>query len=300
MEGKTMYKILIVEDGKLSQKVLMDILQDTYHVNVVSTGKEVMPMVNRFHPHLILLDIILPDMNGFNILKKLKETPATQNIPIIVITGLDNDKSEENALCLGAVDYIRKPFNRFLVSARVNIHINIVEQLLMIEKLSFYDALTDLANRRKFDYHMEYEWRRALRKKTAIGLLLLDLDNFKKYNDTYGHRQGDIMLKAVAGVVKEVSNSAANVPCRWGGEEFAVLMPETSLEAVSLVGEKIRSQIERMEVLRGNSDEITKITVSIGCAVSAPCQSDRVEDFFESTDRLLYQAKKEGKNRVSF
>jgi PleD family two-component response regulator len=142
--------------------VLVDTLQDTYNVRVVSTGKEAMQMVKQFRPHLILLDIILPDANGFDVLKELKETQSTQNVPIIVITGLDNDQDEEKALCLGAVDYIRKPFNKVLLNARVKIHIKIVEQLLTIEKLGFYDGLTGLANRRKFDYHMGYEWQRAL------------------------------------------------------------------------------------------------------------------------------------------
>ncbi|WP_349947289.1 diguanylate cyclase [Lacrimispora sp. BS-2] len=300
MEGETVYKILIVEDGKVSQKVLMETLQDTYNVRVVSTGKEAMQMVKQFRPHLILLDIMLPDTNGFDVLKELKETQSTQSIPIIVITGLDNDQDEEKALCLGAVDYIRKPFNKVLVNARVKIHIKIVEQLLTIEKFGFYDGLTGLANRRKFDYHMEYEWQRALRKKTTIGLLMMDLDNFKNYNDTYGHRQGDIMLKAVAGVLNKTLNRATDLPCRWGGEEFAVLISETSLEKVLLIAEKIRSSIEALEVPRSNSDEITRITASISAICAAPYQCEQLEGFFENADCLLYQAKKEGRNRVRF
>ncbi|WP_313583089.1 GGDEF domain-containing response regulator [Lacrimispora sp.] len=298
MESGTIYKILIVEDGKVSQKVLVDTLQETYNVRVVSTGKEAIQMAKQFRPHLILLDIILPDTSGFDVLKDLKGTKSTQNIPIIVITGLDNDNDEEKALCLGAVDYVRKPFNKVLVNARVRIHIKIVEQLLTIEKLSFYDALTDLANRRKFDYHMEYEWQRALRKKTTIGLLLMDLDNFKNYNDTYGHRQGDAMLKAVAGVLKKTLNQTTILPCRWGGEEFAVLVPETSLEKLSLIAENIRSTIETMEVPRNNANGITRITASISAISANPYQRGQLEGFIESADRLLYQAKKEGRNRV--
>ncbi len=298
MVGETIYKILIVEDGKVSQKVLVDTLQETYNVRVVSTGKEAIQMAKQFRPHLILLDIILPDTSGFDVLKDLKGTQSTQNIPIIVITGLDNDKDEEKALGLGAVGSVRKPFDTVWVNARVRIHIKIVEQLLTIEKLSFFDALTDLANRRKFDYHMEYEWQRALRKKTTIGLLLMDLDNFKNYNDTYGHRQGDTMLKAVAGILKKTLNRATDLPCRWGGEEFAVLIPETSLEKLSLIAENIRSTIEAMEVPRNDSDGITRITASISAVSAKPYQGEQLEGFIESADRLLYQAKKEGRNRV--
>ncbi len=300
MEVKTIYKILIVEDGKIGRKILVDTLQDTYHIKAVSTGREAMQMVRRFRPHLILLDIILPDVNGFDILKELKDNLSTQNIPIIVITGLDTDADEEKALRLGAVDYVRKPFNKVLVSARVNTHIRIVKQLLTIEKLSFYDALTSLANRRKFDYHMEYEWQRALRKKTIIGLLLLDLDNFKSYNDTYGHRQGDTMLKAVAEVLKRTLNRATDIPCRWGGEEFAVLIPETSQKEVLLIAEKIRSRIENLEVIRSGSGEITRITSSISAVCAVPYEFEQLEPFLENADCLLYQAKKEGRNRVEF
>ena len=300
MEVKTIYKILIVEDGKIGRKILVDTLQDTYHIKAVSTGREAMQMVRRFRPHLILLDIILPDVNGFDILKELKDNLSTQNIPIIVITGLDTDADEEKALRLGAVDYVRKPFNKVLVSARVNTHIRIVKQLLTIEKLSFYDALTSLANRRKFDYHMEYEWQRALRKKTIIGLLLLDLDNFKSYNATYGHRQGDTMLKAVAEVLKRTLNRATDIPCRWGGEEFAVLIPETSQKEVLLIAEKIRSRIENLEVIRSGSGEITRITSSISAVCAVPYEFEQLEPFLENADCLLYQAKKEGRNRVEF
>uniref|UniRef100_UPI0006D153D3 diguanylate cyclase n=1 Tax=Clostridium sp. NkU-1 TaxID=1095009 RepID=UPI0006D153D3 len=300
MEGETVYKILIVEDGKVSQKVLVDTLQDTYNVRVVSTGKEAMQMVKQFRPHLILLDIILPDANGFDVLKELKETQSTQNVPIIVITGLDNDQDEEKALCLGAVDYIRKPFNKVLLNARVKIHIKIVEQLLTIEKLGFYDGLTGLANRRKFDYHMGYEWQRALRKKTTIGLLMMDLDNFKNYNDTYGHRQGDIMLKAVAGVLNKILNRATDLPCRWGGEEFAVLISETSLEKVLLIAEKIRSGIEALEVPRSNSDEITRITASISAICTIHINGNNWKVSLKALTVSCIKLKKEGRNRVRF
>ena len=199
---------------------------------------------------------------------------------------------------MGAVDYIRKPFNSFLVKARVDIHIQLLKQLRMIEKLSFFDPLTDLLNRRKFDYHMEYEWRRAIRKKTLIGLLMMDLDYFKSYNDHYGHMQGDLMLKAVAAVLKNTLHRPTDITCRWGGEEFAVLISETTPEGLLLIAEKIRAGIETLDVPYILTGESTKITMSIGANCVVPCQNELVAGFIEGADSLLYKAKKAGRNRV--
>ena len=299
MDNSKEYRILIIEDGKVNQKVLVDTLQDTYTIYTAVSGKSAIKMAKKFHPHLILLDIVLPDINGFDVLKQLKEDRTTKNIPVIFITGLDNDKDEEKGLTMGAVDYIRKPFNSFLVKARVDIHIQIAAQLLAIEKLSFFDALTDLPNRRKFDYHMEYEWQRAIRKKTLIGLLMMDLDSFKSYNDNYGHTQGDVMLKAVAEVLKSTLNRSTDMPCRWGGEEFAVLIPETTQEGLLLIAEKIRAEIEMLKVPNTLTNEVTKITVSIGAICVIPRQHELLAEFIGKADSLLYKAKKEGRNRVA-
>lgn len=299
MNERKEYKILIIEDGKLNQKVLADTLQDMYTLHVISTGKSAVKSARRFHPHLILLDIILPDINGFDVLKQLKKNRDTQNIPVIIITGLDNDTDEETGLSLGAVDYIRKPFNNVLVKARVNIHIQIAKQLLTIEQLSFFDSLTELPNRRKFDYHMEYEWHRAIRKKTLMGLLMMDLDNFKNYNDNYGHRQGDLMLKAVADVLRKTLSRATDIPCRWGGEEFAVLIPETDKDGLLIIAEKIRAEIESLKVPNLNGED-TNLTISVGAVCTIPAPHESAIDFIDKADCLLYEAKKEGKNRVRF
>lgn len=298
MENKPKYKILIIEDGQLNQKILLDTLRDTYTVHAVERGAEALKTARKFRPHLILLDIILPDINGFDLLRELKETNDLHHIPVIIITELNNDIDEEKGLRLGAVDYIRKPFNRMLVKARVNTHIQIVAQLLTIEKLSFFDALTGLPNRRKFDYHMEYEWHRAIRKQTRIGLMMMDLDHFKNYNDTFGHTQGDAMLKAVAKVLNVTLGRSTDTPCRWGGEEFAVLIPETTAESLLLMAEKIRVGIEEIAVPNIHNGEATKMTVSLGVVSTVPQKDEPLSAFIEKADRYLYRAKKAGRNRV--
>ena len=298
MEDGKGYSLLIVEDGKVNQRVLVDALQDTYTLYTAVSGHAALKMASKVRPHIILLDIILPDIDGFEVLKQLKEDEKTRNIPVIFITALDNDQDEEKGLTMGAVDYIRKPFNSFLVKARVDIHIQLLRQLRTIEKLSFFDPLTDLLNRRKFDYHMEYEWRRAIRKKTLIGLLMMDLDYFKSYNDHYGHMQGDLMLKAVAAVLKNTLHRPTDITCRWGGEEFAVLISETTPDGLLLIAEKIRAGIETLDVPYILTGESTKITMSIGANCVVPCQNELVAGFIEGADSLLYKAKKAGRNRV--
>lgn len=298
MKDTKEFKILIIEDGELNRKVLTDALQDIYVLDAISSGKDAIKKIREFRPHLILLDIILPDINGFDVLKQVKETHDLKDIPVIIITGLDNDQDEEKGLSMGAVDYIRKPFNSFLVKARVNTHIQITKQMLMIEKLSFYDALTCLPNRRKFDYHVEYEWHRAIRKKSFIGFLMMDLDNFKNYNDHYGHAQGDEMLRGVAEVLRNTLNRSTDIPCRWGGEEFAVLIPETNPEELLLIAEKIRAEIEVLKVPSIRTNEATRITISIGAGCMVPRQNELLGEFIQNVDRLLYKAKNGGKNQV--
>lgn len=294
------YRILIVEDGHINQKILKDTLQSNYQIAVAENGKQALKSIVEFKPHLILLDIILPDMNGFALLRKLKESDATRSIAVIIITGLDSDADEEKGLVLGAVDYIKKPFNSTIVKARVRTHLQILKQIETIEQQSFMDALTGLPNRRKFNYQIEYEWNRSIRKQTCVSLIMMDLDNFKNYNDTYGHTQGDIMLQQVAEVMKNTLKRSTDFTCRWGGEEFAALFPETSCETAIIMAEKIRQIIANKEVPCINSNTITKMTVSMGVCSATPKKGDSLVSFIEKADQLLYEAKKRGKNQVFY
>lgn len=292
------YRILIVEDGLFNQFVLRKILEDSYTLAMAATAVEAMKKVHEFQPHLILLDIILPDANGFDILVTLKGREKTKDIPVIVITGLNSDEDEEKGFLLGAVDYIKRPFKNAIVRARVNTQIHIIHQMQMIEKMGMIDALTGISNRRAFDIQIHYEWRRAMREQSELAMMMIDIDKFKAYNDTYGHPQGDIMLQAVAEAIKSTLKRSTDLVYRYGGEEFAVLLPDTGLKGTLTVAQRLKETVERTEVLCFNPQTVTKETISIGVAAMQPQATDQLASLVEKADQMLYKAKRNGRNQV--
>jgi diguanylate cyclase (GGDEF)-like protein len=249
-------------------------------------------------PDLILLDIIMPGMNGFEVLSALKEMDDTRSIPVIIITGLDTVVDEEKGFRLGAVDYITKPFNKSLVKARVVTHLRIVEQVRIIEQFGLLDPLTNIPNRRSLNTQMALEWRRAIGEKTPVSFGMVDLDHFKMVNDTYGHQQGDTVLKSVAGILKSSMKRPSDFAARWGGEEFAVLLPETDSNGALKLAEDIRGNIEKA-LIPGIADTSTiSVTASIGIASTVPTVESSMSALIERADQALYAAKKAGRNRV--
>jgi diguanylate cyclase (GGDEF)-like protein len=230
----------------------------------------------------------MPDMSGFDVLSMLKETDNTNAIPVICITGLDSVENEEKGFILGAVDYITKPFHQSVVKARIATHLRIVEQMRIIEKLGLIDALTGIPNRRSFDSRLATEWSRAVREKSSLSMLIIDIDHFKNFNDSHGHQQGDIVLKRVAEIIKSTLKRPADFFARWGGEEFVALLPNTSSAGALKFAEAIRENIQN------NSN----VTASIGNSSIIPTPNDAIKDFIEHADKALYVAKASGRNRV--
>lgn len=300
MEDDFKYRILVVEDSLLNQHVIQNILQDKYILAKALTAKEALEMVPKFHPHLILLDIILPDSGGFQVLEALKNMEESRNIPVIIITGMDDEESEERGLMLGAVDYIKKPFKHGIVRARINTQIHFIKQMHTIEQLGMLDGLTGISNRRAFDIQLQSEWNRAIKEATELSMIMLDIDNFKIYNDTYGHPQGDIILQSIAKILKSETKDSPNMVFRYGGEEFAVILPTDGLAGSVHVAERIRLRVEETEVLSIFSDTLTSVTVSLGVASMKPSITDSVYYIIERADQKLYQAKHDGRNRVRY
>ena len=296
--GDEKIKILVVEDSTYNLHVIEKMLEDQYVVGKATTAQEGLKAAQVFSPHLILLDVILPDANGFDLLVRLKEMELTKDIPVMLITGLDSEAAEECGFRLGAVDYIKKPFRETIVKARVNTQIRAIKQLQVLEEMSLLDALTGISNRRAFDQQILCEWGHALRNRCEVSLLMLDVDHFKKYNDTFGHPQGDVMLQRIAQVVQGELKRSLDILCRYGGEEFAVLLPGTGLEGARTVAERIRESVAEAKVYDSVSKRVAKPTVSIGVATALPAEGDRLSDLIERADRLLYQAKSKGRNRV--
>ena len=298
--------ILIVDDSALAARHLQNILgTEKYDHTIISTviDSNTMSEIEKINPDLIILDLILkcdPNIdikNGFDILSRLMGNPDTKQIPVIIVSGLSDVESEKRGLELGAVDFISKPYEAYKVQLRVDLQIRMLEYLHKVIELSTTDQLTDLPNRRSFDERINIEWNRAKRGQLPTCVLILDIDNFKVYNDTEGHLQGDVALKHVAQILKKRLKRATDFVSRWGGEEFVVLLSETHRTGALLVAEEVRRAIENSVVLTADGRE-TRVTVSIGVNSTIPKSDCTIDDFLVEADNALYKAKEEGRNRV--
>ncbi|MDR0313462.1 MAG: diguanylate cyclase [Treponema sp.] len=297
MKTKKKNSLLIVDDDKSNLMMLSHILREDYTVRVALDGVSALRIADKFLPDLILLDIIMPDMDGYQVFIALRNVAKTAHIPIIFITGLKNSKDEKKGLTLGAADYISKPFDDMIIKLRVQHQIQIINQMRTIEHLSVMDQLTGIPNRRNFDNQLRAEWGRAMRENIPICLLMIDVDFFKDYNDTYGHQQGDKALCLVARVLTETLKRSADFAARWGGEEFAVLLPNTDSKGGMDIGGRIRENIEA-EKLLCDDGKVSRFTVSVGVNTHMPVSGSSLDEFISRADKALYAAKKAGRNRI--
>jgi diguanylate cyclase (GGDEF)-like protein len=227
---------------------LHKILSPEYVIFTAKSGGEGLQRAASERPDFILLDIIMPGINGFEVLKTLKGDPDLKDIPIIIITGLDNEEDEEKGLLMGAVDYIFKPFKNTIILARVRTHIQIVQYIRMIEHLNRMDPLTGIPNRRCFDERMIIEWKRAVRENKPVSLMMIDMDKFKNYNDTYGHPQGDALLQAISKFFVSIARRPLDVAAQLGGEEFGILLPDTPADIANALAEKVQVRVENTSI----------------------------------------------------
>jgi len=295
---ETENSVLVVDDEPSNLQILSHILKDDYTIYTAASGEHALEKAVRYNPDLILLDVLMPGMDGYQVLNRLKGGKETANIPAIFVSGLGSAEDEKRGLSLGAVDYIVKPFSSAIVQLRVGNQIKIVNQLRTIERLSLIDQLTGLPNRRSFDLKVNEEWKRAVREDgSGISILVIDVDHFKHFNDTYGHQSGDVALQSVAGVIGRSARRSADFAARWGGEEFVVLLPDTKAEGAVEIAESVRCEIAAME-LRSGLERPVRITASVGANTEKPTQISRVESFISLADKALYAAKAAGRNRV--
>lgn len=295
-EGAT---ILIVDDEPQNLHLLGELLRDKYEVLIATRGLEA---IKRAHsdtpPDLILLDIMMPEMDGYQVCRELQADPVTSNIPIIFITAKDDVLDETEGLAVGAIDYITKPFSPAIVQARVRIHLKLKAQADMLARLSMQDGLTGLFNRRKFDHYLEDEWRRATRTGDFFSIVMIDVDHFKQYNDNYGHGAGDECLREVAAALSSVVHRSSDIVARYGGEEFAALLPGTDSDNSMYIGERFRQQIEALKIEHQYSSVSEYITVSVGVATCIPKEQIKSRSLLEAADSMLYNAKNNGRNCV--
>ena len=289
--------LLIVDDEKSNIVLLRQILGKEYTVYAAKNGPEALEVASERLPDVILLDILMPGMNGYEVISALKNFTLTRTIPVIFITALNDPKDEEKGLLLGAADYINKPFSPAVVKLRVQNQIKILNYINIIKRMGMTDQLTDLPNRRSFEERIRMEWNRAIRDNTPISVLILDIDRFKQYNDTYGHWQGDVALKTVAKVLMYETKRLSDFVARMGGEEFVVILANTDALGAFEVAENIRKNIESTQIPLEDGQTNT-ITVSIGVNTQIPTLGSSIDEFLGYADSALYTAKREGKNRV--
>jgi len=297
MEKTKKNSLLIIDDEKANILELKYILGEEYNIQVAKDGQDAIEIANEYLPDIILLDIIMPGMNGYEVITALKRSERTKSIPVIFVTGLDDAVDEEKGLVLGAADYISKPYRAAIVKLRVRNQIQILNYIHVIERLSAIDQLTDIPNRRSFDERLNIEWNRAIRDKTSICLLFLDIDNFKCYNDTYGHQIGDTALQKVAQVLMQDFKRSVDFVARIGGEEFVVILSNTETEKSLAVAERLRKDVEAVKIPLADGRS-SSITISIGVNTLTPTPEDSVDSFIRRADEALYSAKREGRNRV--
>lgn len=292
-------KILVVDDDRLNLNVLADLLRMDYKVILAKNANQALERINaEFPPDLVLLDVVMPEMDGYTLLHKIKEQESSKNIPVIFITALDSKQNEARGLEMGAVDYIRKPFHPSIVKARIKNHLTIVRQRKLLEGLANLDGLTEMPNRRSFEIAVEKEWRRCLRSGDLISLAILDVDCFKQYNDNYGHTAGDDALKKVANVLIHEAKRPSDLAARFGGEEFVILLPETDAEGAKFKAEMVRSKVESLQIVHGFSSAGQFLTASIGGVTVSPSMSAKPLDMTVGADSMLYEAKRRGRNMV--
>ena len=297
MNEDVKHTILIVDDEAVNIRALSQVLLPEYTVYMARDGQTAIETAEDVTPDLILLDVIMPDMSGYEVITELKNCDRTMEIPVIFITGLSGVEDEEKGFLLGAVDYITKPFNDTIVRVRVRQHLQTLRQLRMIKRLGVIDPLTDISNRRGFNERLEIEWAHAIRDKSTLSILMIDIDHFKRYNDTYGHPQGDVLLQTIAGIFRQTLVRSTDYAARWGGEEFAILLPGTNLDGALKIAERIRSDVENTPVACADGSD-THVTVSIGVYSQSPQHGDLTNDFVTGADKALYTAKGTGRNKV--
>ena len=290
-------KLLIVDDERLNLNLLNALLKSDYKIMVATNGEQALKGALSGKPDLILLDIVMPGMDGYEVCRQLKANLATQQIPIIFITALCDSEMETQGFELGAVDFISKPFSNSVVKARIATHMRLKRKSDLLEKLVSQDSLTEIPNRRALDEAREREWARCLRSGLPISFVMIDIDLFKQYNDHYGHGAGDECLARVAKALWSCAQRPGDFVGRYGGEEFAAILPETDREGAMQMGENFRASIAALNIPHAFSMAAPHVTVSIGVA-AANAAATSVDQLLAGADKMLYQAKAGGRNQV--
>ncbi len=283
--------ILLVDDEPANIQLLASYLKDIYQLKIATSGEQCLLLATTDpKPDLILLDIDMPIMNGYQVCKQLKQNSNNASIPIIFITGMQEEDDEEKGLILGAVDYITKPVRPAILIARISTHIELKKQRDSLVNLAMRDQLTNLFNRHYLLETANHRVARAMRNDIRVSLMMMDIDHFKLINDNHGHSTGDAVLKAFATVIRQESRQE-DIVARFGGEEFVIFLDGCDLATSKGVAERIR---QKLEALR---PEGLDVTVSIGIA-ELQSGTEGFTELVKRADEAMYKAKNQGRNKV--
>lgn len=294
-----MDKILAIDDSPVQAELLKKILGDQYEVTTCLTAREGLDAALTGQFSLILLDVIMPDMDGFSVLQALQTASQTKYTPVIIITGLADAHNEEKGLVLGAMDYVTKPFYPLVVKARVNTHIKLFHYQEQIRAQAMVDELTGVSNRRSYEQNSLLRWRDAIRLGLPFSVCMMDIDKFKVYNDTFGHPAGDQVLAAVAKVVSANLRRSTDFFARYGGEEFVAIMVGRDALVANEHMDSIRREVEALH-LPHNPAVSQWVTLSMGGITVHPKEGDSYETYLKIADTMLYDAKRFGRNQVKW
>ena len=313
--------VLLVDDqamiGEAIRRALLG--QPNIEFHYCSNPGRAVEVAEKIKPTVILQDLVMPDIDGLTLVRQYRDNPATKDIPIIVLSTKEEAAIKSAAFAQGANDYLVKLPDNIELIARIRYHSKaylnqlqrdeayralresqeeLLEKNIELARLTNVDGLTGLNNRRYFNEFAEIQWKHAIRKKTWLSVLMIDVDDFKKYNDTYGHLAGDEVLMDVGSVIQKCANRPTDLAARFGGEEFIVVLPATSLEHGRALGEKLCQRVEQLGISHSGSSAGKVATVSVGCASMIPQRGDTLVALVNAADHALYEAKHLGKNRA--
>lgn len=296
--------ILVADDDPFIRHMLTRYLErEGYQVVEAPHGEAALNLYFYHLPDLVLLDALMPVVDGFEVCRRLQGLTQGNLAPVLMITGLEDEKSVDQAFEIGVVDYVTKPINWAVLRQRVRrlilqhrLEIQLREANYQLQQLTLIDSLTQVANRRRFDEYFLQEWGRCVRDRLSLALVICDIDHFKDYNDHYGHQAGDRCLQEVAKVLSQCISRPADIVTRYGGEEFAVILPNTTLEGATVISQRLVTAIQQRGLPHDTAPS-TIVTISCGVASVLPRVDYLPSDLVFTADQALYQAKAQGRNQ---
>ncbi|RAR71593.1 response regulator receiver modulated diguanylate cyclase [Paracidovorax anthurii] len=291
--------VLLVDDQVTNIRMLHALLGEEFDIRMATSGDDALRLIHSAPPDLILLDIQMPGMSGYEVCRQLKASEDTRHIPVIFITAQNTPEDESLCFRVGAVDFIAKPINPEVAKARVRTHARLKRQSDLLRDLAYVDGLTGVANRRRFDGALDAEWRRCGRNGSPLSIVMIDVDNFKSYNDHYGHAAGDSCLQKVALQLTGRLHRSHDLVARYGGEEFVCLLPDCDLQGALAKAEALRQSVESLAIEHAASAPPAIVTISAGVCSMVPSDGMATSMLAHLADQHLYAAKSGGRNRVS-